>query len=105
MVAQRVGDEAVLRGDGLALRLPVAEVHPRPVHEDHGRTSALVDVGQVNAVHPELTHHRLLSLVSGGRAERSRSAAGAGPPLTSDAVTAPRSTAGPPSAAVDGSAS
>ena len=66
MVAQRVGDEAVLRGDGLALRLPVAEVHPRPVHENHGRTSALVNVGQIDAVHPELGHHRLLSLVSAG---------------------------------------
>jgi hypothetical protein len=60
MVAQRVGQEAVLRGDSLSLRLPVAEVHLRPVYKDHGRACTLFDVGQIDAVHLELRHHRLL---------------------------------------------
>jgi hypothetical protein len=57
-IALREGEEAVLSRHGLALRLPVAEIGHRPVHKDDGRAGALVNVGQLHAVHLEVTRRR-----------------------------------------------
>lgn len=43
MIALIVGDEAVLVGYGLALRLPDAEIREGPVDKDDGRPGALFD--------------------------------------------------------------
>lgn len=43
MIAPIVGDEAVLLGYGLALRLPDAEIREGPVDKDDGRPGALFD--------------------------------------------------------------
>jgi hypothetical protein len=56
MIALIVGDEAVLLGYGLALRLPDAEIREGPGDKDDGRPGTLFAVGELNAVHPQVPH-------------------------------------------------
>ena len=65
VVAQSVGYEAMVRSNPLALRLPISKIHPGPMDKDDWRTNAIIDVGQVYAVHPHFRHSPLRSLRSG----------------------------------------
>ena len=65
VVAQRVGYEAMVRSNPLALRLPIPKIHPGPMDKDDWRTNAIIDVGQVYVVHPHFRHSPLRSLRSG----------------------------------------
>jgi hypothetical protein len=58
MIALIVGDEAVLLGYGLALRLPNAEIGEGPGNKDDGRPGALFAVGELDAVHPQVPQRR-----------------------------------------------
>ena len=58
MIALIVGDEAVLLGYGLALRLPDAEIREGPVDKDDGPPGALFAVGELDAVHPQVPQQR-----------------------------------------------
>ena len=56
VVAQSVGYEAMVRSNPLALRLPVPKIHPGPMDKDDWRTNAVIDVGQVYAVHAQFRY-------------------------------------------------
>src|SRR5215471_19982163 len=62
VVAQSIGYEAMVRGNPLALRLPIPKIHPGPMDKDDWRTNAVIDVGQIYAVHPHFRHSPLRSL-------------------------------------------
>ena len=55
VIAVGVGDETMLPGDRLSLGFPEAEVGDSTVHEDHRSACALFDVGQIDAVHTQVT--------------------------------------------------
>src|SRR5215472_12010093 len=55
MIAVRVGNEAVLLCNGLALWLPEAEVGEGTVHKHDWRARTFVEVGEIDAIHTELT--------------------------------------------------
>src|SRR6266446_7558271 len=55
VIAVRIGNEAVLLRNGLALRLPEAEVGEGAVHKHDGRARPFVEVGEIDAIHTELT--------------------------------------------------
>src|SRR6516225_10947448 len=67
MVAQSVGYEAMVRSNPLALRLPIPKIHPGPMDKDDWGTNAVIDVGQVCAVHPHFRHPPLRLLRSDTR--------------------------------------
>ena len=56
VVAQSVGCEAMVRSNPLALRLPISKIHPGPMDKDDWRTNAVIDVGQVYAVHAQFRY-------------------------------------------------
>src|SRR6266446_4881497 len=55
VITVRVGNEAVLLRNGLALRLPEAEVGEGAVHKHDGSARTVVEVGEIDAIHTELT--------------------------------------------------
>src|SRR5262245_21058522 len=58
VIAVSVSNEAVTFGDLRALRLPEPKIRNCTMHENDGGACALLDVGQVNIVHTQLTHLR-----------------------------------------------
>src|ERR1700730_18874885 len=61
VVAEVVGHEPVLSGNGLSLWLPIAEVHPSTVNKDNWYARSLFDVEEIDTAHPKLMHHRFPS--------------------------------------------
>src|SRR5262249_49361997 len=55
MIAVGVGNEAVLLRYGLALRLPEAKVGEGAMHKHDWRARTFVEVGEIDAIHTELT--------------------------------------------------